>query len=348
MTFVMDRHVGTTVLLAIASVTVGILFLTFVFSLIDETQLGSAERSMSQAVVVAIWTLPPKLTEIMPFTIFLGALIGLGVLSMHSEITVYRSAGVSTTRLFVSSAIPSLLVVAVLMTTSLLFTIVSSAGRGSDQASLLETEWVKSKENFIEIGALNRAGVAERILDFEFDEKGRLETVTQAESGSYDSQSGKWKLNNVRSTGFDRSATRVEVSEHSDWVLTRSPDSLITSITKKPNKMNLIELFSHIGQLKAENLDATKYQIEFWRTLCLPVSILGLVLIATSFVMGQTRDMSMGTRLIIGVGVGFAFHYVQSFVTPLSIVYQFHPLVAIVVPIVLVWMLGVWLLVRAR
>ena len=343
-----DRHIGTTILLAIVAVTAAVVFLTFVFSLIDEAQLGSGDGSIGEAVVIALWTLPPKLVEVMPFTIFMGALIGLGVLSSHSEITVYRSAGVSTLRISVSCAIPSLVVVGVLMGVSMVFTSIEGTVGSKDRAKSVETEWVKSGDNYIEIGSLNIDGEAKDVVTYQFDDQQRLDKISMAESGQYDIEASEWTMHNVRITNLGNTASSVESKEKSRSLLSRTPESLLTAITKKPNKMTLVELANHIDYLRSESLDARRYQIEYWRTLLLPLSILGLVLIATSFVMGQTREMGMGTRLIIGVGVGFAFHYVQAFVTPLSIVYDFHPVLAIAVPIVLVWILGVWLTIQAR
>lgn len=344
----MDWHIGWTIFLAILVVTLAVVFLTFIFSLIDEAQLGGEGAKLGHAVIAALWALPPRLLEIMPFTVFMGALIGLGVLSSHSETTVYRSAGVSTLRIAVSCAIPSLIVVAILMGVSMTFTVMEGKVGVGDGVSDIETEWVKSGSSFVEIGSMSRDGVANDVVSYAFDDERRLTSVAMAQKARYDWDESRWRFEGTRATRIRPNSAIVDFEDEGSIRLSRSPDSLVTAITKKPKKMTLIELAKQIEHLKSENLDAKRYQIEFWRTLLLPLSVLGLVLIATSFVMGQTREMGMGTRLMIGVAVGFVFHYVQAFVTPLSIVYDFHPLIAIGVPIALVWTVGGWLTIHAR
>ena len=344
----MDWHIGWAILLSILVVTLAVVFLTFIFSLIDEAQLGGEGARVGQAVVAALWALPPRLLEIMPFTVFMGALIGLGVLSSHSETTVYRSAGVSTVRIAVSCAIPSLIVVAILMGISMTFTVIEGKVGRDDGVRDIEAEWVKSGSSFVEIGSMSRDGVANDVVSYVFDDERNLTSVARAQQAQYDWDESKWRFEGTQTTRVLPSSSTVEFDDEGFFHLKRSPESLVAAITKKPKKMTLIELAKQIEHLKSENLDARRYQIEFWRTLLLPVSVLGLVLIATSFVMGQTREMGMGTRLMIGVAVGFVFHYVQAFVTPLSIVYDFHPLIAIGVPVAFVWTVGGWLTVHAR
>jgi lipopolysaccharide export system permease protein len=52
-----------------------------------------------------------------------------------------------------------------------------------------------------------------------------------------------------------------------------------------------------------------------------------------SFVFGPLRDSTMGFRIFIGVVFGISFRIFQDMLGPLSVVFQFPPLLAVLVPI---------------
>ena len=76
--------------------------------------------------------------------------------------------------------------------------------------------------------------------------------------------------------------------------------------------------------------------------------MIGLVLIAISFVFGPLRSTTMGYRLFTGVMVGVIFQFAQDLLGPTSLVFGFSPLFAVLGPIVFCWVAGVGLLLKVR
>ena len=106
----MDRHIARTVLGTTMMVLIAFLGLMTIFALIDE--LGGSRESygFGEALTYVALTTPRRIYEMLPYMVFLGALIGLGSLASNSEIVVLRAAGVSVWRVFVSVALPAFIV----------------------------------------------------------------------------------------------------------------------------------------------------------------------------------------------------------------------------------------------
>jgi len=52
------------------------------------------------------------------------------------------------------------------------------------------------------------------------------------------------------------------------------------------------------------------------------------------------RQVGLGLRLTVGVMTGLVFKYLQDLFAPMSQVYELDPLIAVVIPIGLCWLLA--------
>ena len=75
--------------------------------------------------------------------------------------------------------------------------------------------------------------------------------------------------------------------------------------------------------------------------------IIGLVLVGISFVFGPLRDSTMGLRIFVGVVIGVSFKIVQDMLGPFSIVFGFPALLAVLAPVLLCIVVGLYLLRRS-
>jgi lipopolysaccharide export system permease protein len=88
--------------------------------------------------------------------------------------------------------------------------------------------------------------------------------------------------------------------------------------------------------------------LAFWQKILQPAATASLVLIAISFVFGPLRSVTMGQRIFTGVVFGIGFVLLQRLLGPSSLVFGFPPLIAVMIPILLCVVLGMYLLSRAR
>src|SRR5690554_3414411 len=91
----LDRHIGTTVLLSVLTVTLIIVGLDLLFAYIGELEDLEGDYGALEALIYVVLTIPRRLYEMLPMAALVGCLIGLGTLASNSELTVMRASGVS-------------------------------------------------------------------------------------------------------------------------------------------------------------------------------------------------------------------------------------------------------------
>ena len=119
-------------------------------------------------------------------------------------------------------------------------------------------------------------------------------------------------------------------------------------VTVDPEDLSPSQLVSFMSYLDEYSQVPKTYQLAFWQKLASPLALIALVVIACSFIFGPLRQQSMGFRLVIALFTGLGFFYLQDFLGYASLVYSPSPAWFVLVPILLIFMAGGYLLQRAR
>ena len=347
---VMDRHIGRTVLGTTMMVLIAFLGLMTIFALIDE--LGGSRESygFGEALTYVALTTPRRIYEMLPYMVFLGALIGLGSLASNSEIVVLRAAGVSVWRVFVSVALPAFIV---LLLGFLLGEFV--APRGEELAEAHKTRsrqdsevivlrggyWYREANLYMNVDGLDGQGGLIGLRQFWLDDDEKLVRSVSASRAEYVSGADPhWMLFDVVETVFQDEATNVQRSESVRWDGNVDPRLLGVRVLVEPRKLSVTDLSYQIDYMTREGLNAGSYQLAYWGKLMQPLSVLGLALLALCFVLGPLREVGMGVRLSVGVIAGLSFKYLQDLFAPMSYVYDLPPPLAVALPIIFCWAIG--------
>ncbi len=97
---ILDRYVIRTMLGAIFLVMMVLLVLGALFVFIDQQdEIGVGRYTVLRAIEFTAMNLPQQAFELLPVTVLIGSLVGLGTLARGSEITVIRATGISIARL---------------------------------------------------------------------------------------------------------------------------------------------------------------------------------------------------------------------------------------------------------
>jgi len=102
----------------------------------------------------------------------------------------------------------------------------------------------------------------------------------------------------------------------------------------------------YLDYLRDNELPTESFELMFWQKLVQPIAIAVMVFLATSFVFGPMRNVSMGARILSGVMLGFVFHLTSQSFGPISLVFNFYPMLGAILPLVLFGLLGFWLMRR--
>ena len=350
----MDRYLVGTVWRSIAVVLICLLTMVTLFTVVDELSDITPGYTEAHALLYVLYSTPRRLYEIAPYGVFIGALVGLGVLASHAELTVLRSVGVSLGRLFASTAVAALVVLAGNVCLGEFASAAEDAAntlklrvvRGDASGAIDSTTWYRDGEIITSVDGYAGDGDLIGIRQFVVRD-GRLVASRQADRAAYVPETGHWHLEDVVETRFLDGETSVSRVDAMAWESGTAPELLSAKALFDPAKLSLRDLASRIDYLAGEGLDATRYQVAFWAKLLQPTAVLGLVLLALAFVVGPMREAGLGARLAVGIAVGIAFKYLIDLFGPVSIVFAIPPWLAMLVPVVVCWLAGALLIRRA-
>ncbi|MBG6289052.1 MULTISPECIES: LPS export ABC transporter permease LptG [Pseudomonas] len=351
----LDRYIGTTVFVSILAVLGVILGLAELFAFVD--QLGQIDESytLTEALKFVLLTAPSRGYDMLPMAALIGCLVGLGTLASNSELTIMRAAGVSLQRIVWAVMKPML----VLMFAGILVgeyvipytETAAQSGRalaqsGNGSQSSKSGLWHRQGHEFIHINVVRPDGVLLGVTRYDFDENRRLQTASFARQAVF--ENNQWQLQGVTTTVLHAAEKRSEVvSKPSEaWNIQLSPQ-LLNTVVMEPEALSITGLWDYIHYLQEQGLNSNRYWLAFWTKILQPLVTAALVLMAISFIFGPLRSVTLGQRVFTGVLVGFTFRIAQDLLGPSSQVFNFPPLLAVLVPAAICAFLGTLLLKRA-
>lgn len=354
----MDTYIGTSVLLAIAVVLLAFFGLMTLFAVLEELREDDPSYVLTEMLVYVALTTPRRLYEVLPYVVFLGVLIGLGSLASRSEIVIFRGAGVSPGRIYASVAWPAVLVFVVGF---MVGEWVAPAGEElaetykndamGDKAAALASKgyWYREGRMNMRVTSLGDRGELRDILQFWYGPDRRLSRTVAASWAEYvPGDDAHWILHGVRETLFGEAGNQTRTLDTMRWNGKVDPRLLTLRVLVEPRRLSLADLYRQIRYMNRERLSADIYELAFWSKILQPLSVLGLTLLALGFILGPLREVGMGVRLSVGVFAGLGFKYLQDLFAPMSMVYDLPAAVAVLLPILVCWGLGVWGLARVR
>lgn len=351
----LSKYIFTTVAMAIAIVLLLVVGLDVVSAIVDELGDLRASYGFVEAVYYVMLTVPGRLVEYVPLSALIGCLAGMGTLASSSEIVVMRANGLSLFRLVWMALLPVL--VFVLVSVLVVEFVAPQTDRwakthkdlkrlGSERSLVSNAGlWHLEDNTFMHFNVVQPGGVLFGALYFEFDDSNKLKRRVTAARASYVQDS--WLLEEVQVIRFGEDAIESEEYASLPWETKLTPESLIYLINE-PSQLAPSKLYAYAQYLEEQQIDTSNFRLAFWQKVLQPVAIIGLVMIALSFVFGPLRSATMGYRIFVGVIVGIAFQFSQNLLGPSSVIYGFQPLLAVAAPILVCVLIGGVLLVRAR
>lgn len=351
----LSNHVAVTVLAAISIALLAIVGLDVVAAVIDQIGDIRANYRFVDVLVYVATKLPSTLYEYIPVSALIGCLVGLGILASNSEVIVMRASGISLLRIlfFVLRPVLIFIFIAVLIGeyfSPYLDQLAESRRdylrKGESALDMTTGFWTREGNEYIHCNAVFPGGILFGVTRYQFDNNRQLSEASFSSRATYNPSEKYWVEENVSSTLFLAESTQTTKQITRRWVTELTPEVLTLNILS-PESLSVQTLYNYIDFLEERNSDTASYRLALWDKLLQPLAIIGLVLVGISFVFGPLREATMGFRIFVGVLFGISFQLVQDILGPLSLVFEFSPLIAVLTPIVACYGLGLYLLKRS-
>lgn len=354
---ILNRYIVRTVLQPTMMVLFLLVGLRFLFSFLDELgDVGQADYTAGKALLYVLLYVPLWLTELLPMATLIGTVMGLGVLSSSSELTAMRAAAVSPVKIGMATIRAAVfLIIGGLVLSEIIVPRASSAAQDLRLNAIAPNKlfrssgsgiWLRSTRDYVFFRHVLLDQSASEIQIFSFSAPQQLREAYFAERAEYQGD-GKWRLLRGSHTLFDGERVSSQPFEEMFWQSELAPEHLQV-LQARPQELSGAGLLSYSNYLASNGLDASQYNLEFWRKVFQPLNLFAMMLAGIASVFGPLRTVTVSARVLAGVAVGLTFHYLGQIFGPVSLVYQLPPILGALLPPAVFLTGALWLLRRAR
>lgn len=327
---------GSTGLVLLVLVSLGG-FMQFVSQLDD---LGQGSYDIFTAIQYVLLKMPRLAHGMLPVSVLLGALLGLGALASGSELISLQAAGVSFRRLAASVALTGTAIALVggaigeFIAPELdLYARQMRAVAKSGEADITGTSaWLREGDKIFNvrpaIDGIDYAGVYVFRMA---PDGGELAGIGRADS--LETAVDQWAFQNYRESVLSDSGVRISGEINSAQVDKLSDLLSITAV--KDSSLTLTELYDYVQYLKSNELDAARYEIALWSRLATVAGIVVMCMLAVPFVFGPLRDTGAGARMITGVLIGVGYFLLSRTLADSGMVFDLSPILVAWAPTLL-------------
>ncbi|MEO0410607.1 MAG: LPS export ABC transporter permease LptG [Pseudomonadota bacterium] len=311
---------------------------------------GATSASLVRYVMLRA---PQLISQFTPFAALLAIVTVLATLNQTSEVIVMKASGMSAFHI-IAPAIAITLGIAALHMAFNEFVLMRTnteliywqdneyAVDLPDEAPNATRSWVEEDRTVIQIGSITRGGsrlVIDGLTLFERAPSGTLTKITNAAFASFDGST--WKLYEVEETSLpDLSKKRLDAAF---WGTSVPPERFI-ALAVKPDRTAFWDLRDAVQDLKAEGYPTDLLEASLMHKISGPLSTVLMPLLGAVAAFGASRGGQLFVRVVIGMGLGFAFFVADNLLVALGQFGATPPILSAWAPFAVFALLGVTVL----
>ena len=342
-----DGYLARTVLVS-TLLAFGVLFaVDSTIDLINDLEsIGKRGFGVRHVLLMLLLGMPQRLYDLMPASLLLGTLLGLGHLAARNELEALRSVGIGRLRILGSVlAVGAVLVAFSMVVGETIAPTTEGYLRSLNKTSDLHKIsirsrhglWTRDGPRFINVKQIFTDYRMTDVWVYEMDAEQRLKRVSFAKTAVYEGDA--WRLSQVRHSLITEHGVQISASEEEFWPQLITPE-LFNVVTVKPEHMAAAKLGTYIDYLEQNGLNSQRYQLAFYNRFAVPLSGLAMLLLAVPFVFRPVRSGGQGQRVALGIGIAVAYNLLSRMLGNASVVYGVPALLGAFVPVVLVFFIA--------
>jgi lipopolysaccharide export system permease protein len=326
-----DIYLAKTVIVNALLVLLVLTVLASVITFVGEIHSISGTYTVAEAARFTLYKIPGGMYDMFTIAVLLGALLGLGELASHNELTVMRVAGLSVARLGLSAMIGGLVLAAMCVLLGELV-VPGTEQRAEDRrAELVNARtnalglggiWAKDGNSFVNVRSMSNRKLARGIYVYDVNPERQLTSATFANTAAFDDEPPQ--LRGVRGTTMSVAGSGVFHAKSEDWHTSLNPN-IINLFAVNSTALSAAGLYEYIGYLRDNHLDEERYIAEFWGHVAKPVALLLMLMLSLPFVFGPLRSSSTGQRMLVGMLIGIGFYVFNSMFMQSGVVFGIDP-----------------------
>lgn len=310
------------------------------------TSLGAAKYIALQMPEIAYKHASP--------VILLGCVLGMGYLATTSQLLILRVSGLSIFKLTLLTARIALMFVVVLIVIGEIIAPMTSEmaekSRAKDLGYSLASQsqqgfWIKEGGNYINVKKNFDGDNFSGVTLIQTNANNQVEAVITSDNANFDGDTLALGNTDIFSIDGSSNFDIISYKKRNSYNQSVSFDQdLIDSLRKEPEELTTWNIYKQIQFLSENKLNADIYEVELYKRLVKPLTLVAMILLAMLFIFGSNRDTSLGKKLFFGIALALSFELTARIGAAMSIGFTISPLTSAVLPSLTVMLLAIVLL----
>ena len=330
---IVERNISRKIILSIALVMVAISVLDFLFTFLAEIPDITNSYLLSDAFFYSLYSIPISIYEYLSYICLLGVLLGLGNMKEEGELIASRTLGKSNWNIVLAALRPVFLIILVgFIFQEAALPKISQSNEESrlikqNKIALDEGYWFASPSAFNYFRSSPERNRVDEITIYETSNHQQIKRIISSKFAEFNDD--QWIMHELMINDLGKKQISYKNSEI--WLEGPSPSDMKRVLSPRYFSLNELRsaLKEEISEYRANNL-----LLEFWRKIFHPFSTVLLILLAASFVFGNIRDDSLGTRILFGILFAFSLNILRNLFESMAVVSLLNPFNAVVIPLV--------------
>jgi lipopolysaccharide export system permease protein len=352
-----DRYIAKTLLTYTIVVLVVWLSIYSFFNFLREINVVGQESYTILSAIKYIALKMPEITysQASP-VILLGCILGMGHLATTNQLLIFRVSGASILKITGITLKNALIFVIAIIAIGEFLAPMSSnfaeLGRSNALGNInvsnsQEGFWIRDGENFINVKKNIDGNLFSGITVIEVNSSNKIERVIKSENALFDGNSLDMSGSEIFSIDDSSFFENISLKERNSYNKTVSFDQdLIDSLKKEPKDLTTWTIIKQIQFLSDNKLRSGVFEVELYKRLIKPLTLVAMILLAMLFIFGTTRDITLGRKIFFGVTLGLLFEMLSRIASALALSFDFNPLISAVLPSTLVFLISITLLIQ--
>ena len=352
-----ERYIAKTLLTyTIIVLVVWISIYSFFNFLAELNSVGEAEYTILSAFTYIVLQLPEVAYRQASPIILLGCILGMGHLATTGQLLIFRVSGASILKITLMTLKNTLIFVLFLIFIGEFLAPTSSSFAESSRSNALgnssksisqEGFWIRDGDNFINVKKNIDGTLFSGITVIEVNSLNKIERVIKAENALFDDNSLDMSGSEIFSIDGTSFFDSISLKERNSYNKTVSFDQdLIDSLEKEPENLSTWTLIKQIRFLSDNKLRSGVFEVELYKRLIQPFTLISMILLAMLFIFGSTRDVTLGRKIFFGVALGLSFEMLSRIASAMALSFDFSPLLSSILPTFVLMFIAIILLIQ--
>ena len=352
-----ERYIAKTLLSYTLVVLLVWLSIYSFFNFLEELNMvGSNSYTILSAIKYIILKIPEVTYSQASPIILLGCVLGIGHLATTNQLLIFRVSGASILKITGITLKNALIFVVAIIAIGEAIAPMSSNFAEQSRANALghnsvstsqEGFWIRDGVNFINVKKNIDGKLFSGITVIEVNSSNKIEGVIKSENAVFDGNSLDMGGTEIFSISDESFFDNISLKKYNSYNKAVSFDQdLIDSLKKEPKDLTTWTIIKQIQFLSDNKLRSGVFEVELYKRLMKPVTLVAMILLAMLFIFGSTRDITLGKKIFFGVALGLSFEMLSRIASALALSFDFNPLMSAILPSTLVMIISITLLIQ--